>query len=53
MKKKSIGLADDHKLLRSALASMINSFGDYEVILEASNGLELLDKLSKIKPDII
>ena len=39
--------------MRSALASMINSFGDYEVILEASNGFELLDKLSKIKPDII
>jgi two-component system, NarL family, invasion response regulator UvrY len=53
MKKKSIGLADDHKLLRSALASMINSFGDYEVILEASNGIELLTKLSTIKPDII
>jgi DNA-binding NarL/FixJ family response regulator len=53
MKKKSIGLADDHKLLRSALASMINSFGDYEVILEASNGIELLDKLNAIKPHII
>lgn len=51
--KKSIGLVDDHKLLRSALASMINSFGEYEVVLEANNGIELLEKLKLNKPSIL
>ena len=51
--KKSIGLVDDHKLLRSALASMINSFGEYEVVLEANNGIELLEKLKLNQPSIL
>jgi two-component system, NarL family, invasion response regulator UvrY len=53
MKKNTIGLVDDHKLLRSALASMINSFGDFDVILEACNGRELLDTLPNTQPDIL
>ncbi len=32
---------------------MINSFGDYEVVLEASNGIELLEKLQNSRPEII
>lgn len=51
--KNSIGLVDDHKLLRSALASMINSFGEYEVVLEANNGIELLEKLKLNQPSIL
>jgi DNA-binding NarL/FixJ family response regulator len=53
MTNVKIGLVDDHKLLRNALASMINSFGEYEVILEASNGIELLELLKKSQPDIL
>ena len=32
---------------------MINSFGEYEVILEANNGVELLEKLKLSQPSII
>lgn len=32
---------------------MINSFGNYEVILEASNGIELLKKIEFVKPEIL
>lgn len=47
-------LADDHTLLRNALANLINTFGDCKVILEASNGKELLEKISHSdKPDVI
>ncbi|MFN5648638.1 MAG: response regulator [Sphingobacteriales bacterium] len=53
MRKTLVGLADDHKLLRSALASMINSFGEYEVVLEASNGVQLLEYLKTTQPDIV
>jgi two-component system, NarL family, invasion response regulator UvrY len=43
----TIGLVDDHVLLRGALAGLINSFKDYKVTLEASNGYELLGMLNK------
>jgi two-component system, NarL family, invasion response regulator UvrY len=50
----TIGLVDDHVLLRSALAGLINSIPGYDVILEASNGFELLKLLNKKKkPEIL
>jgi two-component system, NarL family, invasion response regulator UvrY len=38
-----VALADDHILLRSALASLIDSFGDCRVIHQSNNGKELMD----------
>ena len=38
-----VSLADDHILLRSALASLIDSFGDCRVINQSNNGKELID----------
>src|ERR1051326_1176203 len=38
-----ICLADDHVLLRSALASLIDSFGDCKVIHQSNDGKELID----------
>lgn len=53
-KKITIGLVDDHILLRNALASLINSFDECEVIHEADNGAELIKKLKNYTPpDII
>lgn len=49
-----VGVADDHILLRSALARLINSFESYKVIFEASNGTEVKDKLNKhVIPDVM
>lgn len=39
-------MADDHILLRNALASLIDGFGDYSVVLLARNGRELIDGLN-------
>jgi DNA-binding NarL/FixJ family response regulator len=47
-----IALADDHKLLRNALAALINSYGDCEVIFEANTGREFCEMVRKKKPDI-
>lgn len=47
-----IALADDHKLLRNALAALINSYGDCEVIFEANTGKEFCDMVKNRKPDI-
>ncbi len=38
-----VALADDHILLRSALAPLIDSFGDCRVIHQSNNGKELID----------
>lgn len=49
-----VALVDDHELLRSGLAGVINSFPDYQVIFEAGNGKEFIEKLDlKNPPDII
>lgn len=48
-----VALADDHVLLRNALASLIDGFGNCKVIFQCSNGLELIEqiKLGKL-PDV-
>jgi DNA-binding NarL/FixJ family response regulator len=49
-----IALVDDHRLFRSGLVSLINSFTGYKILFEAGNGEELSRKISpKFKPDII
>ena len=53
-KNIQVAVADDHTLLRSALARLINSFENYKVLFEASNGQDVKEKLNKhIIPDII
>lgn len=56
MKKEmiKIAMADDHILLRNALASLINNSGDCIVIHECSNGNELISKLKNgPEPDVV
>jgi len=38
----TVALADDHILLRNALAGLIDNFGNCKVIIQASNGNELI-----------
>jgi DNA-binding NarL/FixJ family response regulator len=47
-----IALADDHKLLRNALAKLINTFEGCEVIFEADNGKELCELIKKEIPSL-
>lgn len=42
----SVALVDDHKIFRQGLIEVLNHLG-YTVTIEASNGKELLDTLSK------
>ncbi len=46
-KKNRIILADDHILLRDALANLINSFDNFHVVAVAGNGLEVQNALQK------
>jgi two-component system invasion response regulator UvrY len=53
-KKISVAIADDHSLLRNALANLINTFEGYSIIFEADNGKELRAKVMQhIIPDIV
>ena len=48
-----VALADDHVLLRNALATLIDNFGNCKVIHESNNGKELIDYLQKgCLPDV-
>lgn len=51
----SVALVDDHELLRTGLAAMINSFDGYKVMMEANNGQQFIEKIksSKTSPDIV
>jgi len=53
LKKMTVAIADDHKLLRNGLANVINNLNDYNVIFEADNGMDLIEKLkSRGTPDL-
>src|SRR4051812_22237690 len=47
-----IAMVDDHVLLRNALASLINSFHNCQVVCEANNGSDLMAKMSKLTPQL-
>src|SRR5689334_14387405 len=53
-KNIKVALVDDHVLLRNALAALINNFEDCVVVIEASNGRELGEKLNNnFIPDVL
>ena len=49
----TIGIIDDHELFRKGLVSLFDEYPEIKVVLEAGHGLELLDKLKSIQPDVI
>lgn len=53
--KIPIAIADDHQLFLKSVAFVINTFSSFEVVLEALNGEELLNKLnlSNTHPEIV
>jgi len=53
MEPMRILLADDHTLFRSGLASLLSLQEDFEVVAEARNGEEALEKASELMPDVI
>ena len=54
MDKNKIALVDDHTLFRDGLLKLINDFKDFKVVIEADNGQDFIDKLSKAEtPDIV
>ncbi|GHB62324.1 response regulator [Persicitalea jodogahamensis] len=53
MKEISVLLADDHEVVLDSLAMMIASLERVNVLATATNGLEVLDKLTHLPVDIV
>lgn len=54
MQTTKIALADDHVLLRTALAALIDGFDNCKVIQQAGDGAELIEQIKQgCKPDVI
>ena len=49
----SVIIADDHKLFRSGIISLLEDVSDILIIDEATNGNELIEKYNAKKPDVI
>lgn len=50
----NVALVDDHELLRTGLAAIINSFEGFKVVFEANNGKQFIEKVKgKTPPDIV
>jgi DNA-binding NarL/FixJ family response regulator len=53
MKKIRIALTDDHKLIRAGIRVLLEQVDDFEIVLEAANGEELLSSLPRKRVDVV
>lgn len=51
--KTKVMIADDHSLIREGIKQLLEFDGSIEVIGEASNGIECLEKLEVLSPDVL
>lgn len=53
MEKIRVMITDDHSLIREGLKQLLEFDGSIEVVGEASNGVECLDKLNECNPEVL
>ncbi|WDT73903.1 MAG: response regulator transcription factor [Candidatus Manganitrophus sp.] len=53
MTKIRILIADDHRVVREGLVAILKSRSDMDVVGEAINGFEVIEKTKALKPDVI
>jgi len=49
----TILIADDHDIIREGIKNILRKQPEYEVVGEAENGEEVLEKIASLKPDIL
>jgi DNA-binding NarL/FixJ family response regulator len=53
MQKIRVLVVDDHTIVRDGICALMALAGDIEVVGEAANGREALDKVKELKPDVV
>lgn len=53
MRKIRVLIADDHAVLRDGLHALLNMYEDIEVVGEAADGLEALERTLELQPDVV
>jgi len=53
MKKIRVLIVDDHGILRAGLRTFLNLQPDMEVVGEAAEGLEAVEKVKRLEPDVV
>jgi len=53
MRKTKVLIVDDHAIVRDGICSLLALAGDMEVVGEAANGMEGLEKVGKLLPDVV
>ena len=53
MAKLRLLLADDHTLFRQGIKTLINTEADMEIVAEAANGGDSVDKAAESRPDLV
>jgi DNA-binding NarL/FixJ family response regulator len=48
-----IVIADDHPIVREGLRKLLNLEDDFEVVAEAADGREVLDRVHELDPDVL
>jgi two-component system response regulator NreC len=51
--KITVLLAEDHTIVRKGLRSLLESRADIEVVGEAENGREAIDRVEELRPDVV
>lgn len=51
--KTKVLIADDHVIIRDGLHQLLDSHDDMEIVGEAGNGVEALEKAKRLFPDIV
>ena len=46
-------IVDDHDMLREGLATFLKAFPDMEMVGEAANGLEAVERCRELSPDVV
>ncbi len=53
MPKIRVLIADDHSLVREGIAAYLRMCDDIDVVGEASDGIEAIERVRKLKPDVV
>jgi len=46
-------LVDDHKIVRDGIISLLQDESRYDIVGQAENGIEALDKIAQLSPDLV